>query len=70
MKKEKIDLFYGALLHDIGKVIQRATGERKKHALVGADCFDELIIRSFPIKLDITWLTTRVINLEMTISLT
>lgn len=40
MKKEKIDLFYGALLHDIGKVIQRATGERKKHALVGADWFD------------------------------
>ena len=30
MKKEKIDLFYGALLHDIGKVIQRATGERVK----------------------------------------
>lgn len=42
MKKEKIDLFYGALLHDIGKVIQRATGERKKHALVGADWFDEV----------------------------
>lgn len=42
MKKEKIDLFYGALLHDIGKVIQRATGERKKHALVGADWFDEI----------------------------
>ena len=29
-----------------------------------------LIIRLFPIKLDITWLTTRVINLAMTISLT
>lgn len=43
MKKEKIDLFYGALLHDIGKVIQRATGERKKHALVGADWFDEIV---------------------------
>ena len=42
MKKEKIDLFYGALLHDIGKVIQRATGERKKHALVGADWFNEI----------------------------
>jgi len=42
LKKEKIDLFYGALLHDIGKVIQRATGERKKHALVGADWFDEI----------------------------
>lgn len=42
MKKEKIDLFYGALLHDIGKVIQRATGERKKHALVGANWFDEI----------------------------
>ena len=29
-------------MHDIGKVIQRATGERKKHALVGADWFDEI----------------------------
>ena len=53
MKKEKIDLFYGALLHDIGKVIQRATGERKKHALVARiGLMRLLIIRSFPIKLD------------------
>lgn len=65
MKKEKIDLFYGALLHDIGKVIQRATGERKKHALVGADWFDEIADNQV-----ISELTTRVINLEMTILLT
>ncbi|MGQ7373813.1 type III-A CRISPR-associated protein Cas10/Csm1 [Streptococcus suis] len=37
MKQEKSDIFYGALLHDIGKVVQRATGERAKHALVGTD---------------------------------
>lgn len=36
MNQEKNDIFYGALLHDIGKVVQRATGERDKHALVGA----------------------------------
>lgn len=40
MKKEKIDLFYGGLLHDIGKVVQRATGEHRKHAIVGADWFE------------------------------
>ena len=37
MKQEKIDLFYGSLLHDIGKVIQRSTDERRKHAIIGAD---------------------------------
>lgn len=35
MKTEKNDIFYGALLHDIGKVVQRSTGERAKHAIVG-----------------------------------
>lgn len=35
MNKDKIAIFYGGLLHDIGKVVQRSTGERLKHALVG-----------------------------------
>lgn len=41
LKKEKIDLFYGGLFHDIGKLVQRATGERRKHALIGADWFEQ-----------------------------
>lgn len=40
MNSDKINLFYGGLFHDIGKVVQRATGERKKHALIGADWFE------------------------------
>lgn len=41
MKKEKIDLFYGGLFHDIGKVVQRATGEHRKHAIIGADWLEQ-----------------------------
>ena len=41
MKKEKLKLFYGGLFHDIGKVVQRASGERKKHAILGADWFEQ-----------------------------
>lgn len=40
MKTEKLKLFYGGLFHGIGKVRQRATGERGKSALVGADWFE------------------------------
>lgn len=42
MKKDDVNLFYGALLHDIGKVVQRASGQREKHAIVGADWFENL----------------------------
>ena len=41
LKKEKLKLFYGGLFHDIGKVVQRVTGERKKHNLIGADWFEK-----------------------------
>jgi CRISPR-associated protein Csm1 len=41
LKKEKLKLFYGGLFHDIGKVVQRASGERKKHAILGADWFEK-----------------------------
>lgn len=40
MKREEINLFYGSLLHDVGKVVQRATGEHQKHAIIGADWFE------------------------------
>ena len=42
MKKEKIDLFYGALLHDIGKRSFKGRQENEKTRLVGADWFDEI----------------------------
>lgn len=41
MKRREVDLFYGAILHDIGKVVQRASGERKKHAIVGAEWLED-----------------------------
>lgn len=37
MEKRKVDLYYGSLFHDIGKAVQRTTGLRKKHQLVGAE---------------------------------
>ncbi|KFN92553.1 CRISPR-associated Csm1 family protein [Tetragenococcus muriaticus 3MR10-3] len=36
MDKKSIDLFYGSLLHDIGKIVQRATQEKKRHTEIGA----------------------------------
>lgn len=37
MEKRKVDLYYGSLFHDIGKAVQRTTGLKKKHQLVGAE---------------------------------
>lgn len=37
MKKEKSDLILGSLLHDIGKVVQRARNERTRHSKLGRD---------------------------------
>ncbi|GAB2022500.1 hypothetical protein RyT2_15740 [Pseudolactococcus yaeyamensis] len=34
---EKINLIYGSLLHDIGKIVYRGTSERTKHSKLGAD---------------------------------
>lgn len=31
------ELFYGSMLHDIGKIVQRATNERVRHSKLGAD---------------------------------
>ncbi len=46
-------IVYSALLHDIGKLIMRATGERRSHAIIGAEYlkqkdFDEEVI--LPVK--------------------
>ena len=35
-------LIIGALLHDIGKVVQRATGEKVKHSKLGKDFIEEI----------------------------
>lgn len=37
MESRLIDLFYGSILHDIGKVVQRSTGEKKRHSVIGKD---------------------------------
>ena len=39
MKKEKIDLVYGALLHDIGKLLQRSGKDIKDATSLGAEWF-------------------------------
>ena len=39
MKKEKIDLFYGSLLHAVGKVIQGSTDDEKDIGSIGAEWF-------------------------------
>ncbi|KLA45402.1 CRISPR-associated Csm1 family protein [Ligilactobacillus ruminis] len=36
-----VNQFYGALLHDIGKAVQRAENVRKKHQIVGADLLEK-----------------------------
>lgn len=43
MERQKVNLFYGSLFHDIGKAIMRSTGERRKHTLVGADYLKEFL---------------------------
>lgn len=40
MNEKQLMLIFGALLHDIGKVIQRATQEKRTHAKIGAEFFD------------------------------
>lgn len=37
MEEKQVALFFGAALHDIGKVVQRATGEKVRHSKVGCD---------------------------------
>lgn len=39
MKKEKIDLVYGALLHDIGRLLQRSGKDIKDSTSLGAEWF-------------------------------
>lgn len=36
-----VNQFYGSLLHDIGKAVQRAENVRKKHQIVGADLLEK-----------------------------
>lgn len=42
MNKTQLELFYGAALHDIGKVIQRYSESMTDHAELGADYFNSL----------------------------
>lgn len=37
MDERQIALFYGSVLHDIGKAVQRKDGKRVKHPIIGAD---------------------------------
>ena len=37
MKERLVQLIFGSALHDIGKVVQRATGERRRHPAIGAE---------------------------------
>ena len=39
MKKEKIDLVYGSILHAVGKVIQRSTDDERDFGTIGAEWF-------------------------------
>ena len=39
MKKEKIDLVYGSLLHAVGKVIQHSTDDERDFGTIGAEWF-------------------------------
>ena len=41
MEERMVNQFYGALLHDIGKAVQRAENVRKKHQIVGADLLEK-----------------------------
>ena len=37
MEEKLINLFYGAALHDIGKVVQRSTGQKVRHSQLGSE---------------------------------
>ena len=37
MDEKLINLFYGAALHDIGKVVQRSTGQKVRHSQLGSE---------------------------------
>lgn len=37
MEAKLLDLFYGSVLHDVGKMIQRSTQQRIRHSEIGAD---------------------------------
>lgn len=41
MEERMVNQFYGSLLHDIGKAVQRAENVRKKHQIVGADLLEK-----------------------------
>ena len=37
MEEKLVNLFYGSMLHDIGKIVQRATNEKQKHSKIGGE---------------------------------
>jgi CRISPR-associated protein Csm1 len=44
MDENLTKLFYGASLHDIGKIVQRATKQRVKHAKLGSDFLKQFTV--------------------------
>lgn len=40
MEEKLINLFYGAALHDIGKVVQRSTGQKVHHSQLGSEILE------------------------------
>lgn len=43
MDRQSVDLFYGSILHDTGKLVQRATKEKKRHSAIGTQ-----FMKNFP----------------------
>lgn len=41
MEEKLVNLFYGSMLHDIGKIVQRATNEKQKHSKIGGQFLEE-----------------------------
>jgi len=37
MEEKLINLFYGSVLHDLGKIVQRSTQQKVRHSRIGAD---------------------------------
>jgi CRISPR-associated protein Csm1 len=49
MEEKLINLFYGAALHDIGKVVQRSTGQKVRHSQLGSDFLEPIrLFKSSP----------------------
>lgn len=41
MDERQNDLFYGSILHDLGKIVQRATNKKIKHSVLGSEFLEK-----------------------------